>query len=120
MDVFDIPGGDLAPLRIRIKYLRDPVDGTVKNTLAWRRFNGRIFFGIARYNPKDRILDKVQPMKKIGRKEAIKKLYEAERTMYDSAACLSLGKNGTMGCCNYEGVNAMYQWFIQEGFANWH
>lgn len=118
-DVCNIPGEELSELRIYIRYLRHSKDGTVKNTIAWRYSGNRIFFGISRYNPQDRTLEKIQPCKKIGRREAIRKLYEAEKTLYDNRACFVLGTNGVIGSCNTENLNAMRAWFENESFRNW-
>lgn len=118
IDPVDIPGDELGQLGIRIKYRRNPEDRTILNTLAWRRAGNRIHFGISRYNPNDRA-EKIQPCKSLGRREAIRHLYEAEKLLYDNNACFALGPNGTIGCCDEEGMGAMFDWFESGGYEKW-
>jgi hypothetical protein len=118
-DACDIPGGELSNLGIHIKYLRSPKDGTVENTLAWRRCGSRVYFGISRYNSNDRILERVQPCKAIGRREAIRYLYDAEKTLYDNKANFALEKNGVAGCCDEHNLDVMHFWFESRNYENW-
>ena len=118
IDPVSIPGEQLSDFGIRIKYRRNPADGTVLNTLAWRRAGQRIHFGISRYNPNDRA-EKIQPCKLIGRREAIRYLYEAEKLLYDNTACFALGPGGIIGCCDEEGMGAMFDWFEGGGYEDW-
>lgn len=137
---YDIPGNELGQLGIRIKYRRNPEDGTVLSTLAWRRTGNKIHFGISRYNPNDkngdghlneRVIEvpdgikvvvsenKTQPSKAMGRREAIRHLYEAEKLLYDNNACFALGPRGTIGCCDEEGMGTMFDWLENGGYENW-
>jgi hypothetical protein len=107
----NIPGQDLVNLGIRIMYGRDEKGG-LKTTLAWRRSEDRIHFGIARYNPNDRVLEKIPPTKVRGRNEAIEKLYDAEKLMYDSKDCFCLDESGMLGSCDDgAGFEHLMVWF---------
>lgn len=81
---------------IRISYLRGQ-DRNIRVTLASREFEGKTYFGIARYNPSDRHTIKVQPSKKFGRDLAIERLYEAEQLLYDSSEEFLVLEGGVAG-----------------------
>jgi hypothetical protein len=87
---------DSTTKNIRISYLRGH-DRNIQITLATREFEGKTYFGLAKYNPSDRHTIKVQPSKKFGRTKAIERLYEAEQLLYDCTEEFLVLEGGVAG-----------------------